>query len=76
MGKVIHIEEKTSRKNNNVVYNTKGGFLVGQAFITFLGNSRGIPANTGITMGPTYDNLALLSAIIAMQQFLIKDNNE
>lgn len=31
--------------NNNVVYNTKGGFLVDRAFTTFNGNSWGTPAN-------------------------------
>lgn len=55
--------------NNNVVYNTKGGFLVDQAFTTFNGNSWGTPANefdivllAGTTTGPPYDNLAALSA--------------
>ncbi|MBT2730211.1 right-handed parallel beta-helix repeat-containing protein [Bacillus sp. ISL-75] len=55
--------------NNNVVYNTKGGFLVDRAFTTFNGNSWGIPANefdivllAGTTTGPPYDNLAALSA--------------
>jgi hypothetical protein len=59
----------TGAINNNVVYNTKGGFLVDQAFTTFNGNSWGIPANefdivllSGTTMGPPYDNLATLSA--------------
>jgi hypothetical protein len=56
--------------NNNVVYNTKGGFLVDGAFTTFLGNSWGTPPNefdivllAGTTFGPPYDNLALLSAL-------------
>ncbi|WP_260858029.1 hypothetical protein [Bacillus sp. FJAT-22090] len=59
----------TGEINNNVVYNTKGAFLVDQAFTTFFGNSWGTPANevdialfAGTTMGPPYDNLALLSA--------------
>jgi hypothetical protein len=59
----------TGAINNNVVYNTKGGFLVDGAFTTFLGNSWGVPANefdivllAGTTMGPPYDNLAALSA--------------
>lgn len=54
--------------NNNVVYNTKGGFLVDRAFTTFLGNSWGNPVNefdivllAGTTTGPPYDNLTLLS---------------
>jgi len=53
----------------NVVYNTKGGFLVDGAFTTFFGNSWGTPANefdivllSGTTTGPPYDNLAQLSA--------------
>jgi hypothetical protein len=56
--------------NNNVVYNTKGGFLVDGAFTTFFGNSWGTPPNefdivllAGTTFGPPYDNLALLSAL-------------
>lgn len=59
----------TGAINNNIVYNTKGGFLVDRAFTTFLGNSWGNPANefdivllAGTTTGPPYDNLALLSA--------------
>ncbi|MGG1290583.1 hypothetical protein ABE218_04200 [Bacillus smithii] len=59
----------TGAMNNNVVYNTKGGFLVDRAFTTFNGNSWGIPANefdivllAGTTMGPPYDDLAALSA--------------
>lgn len=59
----------TGEINNNVVYNTKGGFLVDRAFTTFVGNSWGTPANefdivllAGTTMGPPYDNLAALSA--------------
>jgi hypothetical protein len=59
----------TGAINNNVVYNTKGGFLVDGAFTTFNGNSWGIPANefdivllAGTTTGPPYDNLAALSA--------------
>ncbi|ATO37966.1 MULTISPECIES: hypothetical protein [Geobacillus] len=60
----------TGSINNNVVYNTKGGFLVDRAFTTFLGNSWGTPPNefdivllVGTTSGPPYDNLALLSAL-------------
>ncbi|MCL9970916.1 hypothetical protein MX569_09985 [Anoxybacillus kestanbolensis] len=56
--------------NNNVVYNTKGGFLVDGAFTTFLGNSWGTPPNEfdivllfGTTFGSPYDNLAQLSAL-------------
>lgn len=59
----------TGAINNNVVYNTKGGFLVDGATTTFLGNSWGVPANefdivllVGTTTGPPYDNLAVLSA--------------
>lgn len=59
----------TGEINNNVVYNTKGAFLVDQAFTTFLGNSWGVPPNevdialfAGTTTGPPYDNLAALSA--------------
>jgi len=58
----------TGAINNNVVYNTKGGFLVDGAFTTFMGNSWGTPANefdivllAGTTMGPPYDDLAQLS---------------
>jgi len=59
----------TGAINNNVVYNTKGGFLVDGAFTTFEGNSWGTPPNEfdivlllGTTMGPPYDNLAQLAA--------------
>lgn len=59
----------TGAINNNVVYNTKGGFLVDRAFTTFVGNSWGTPANefdivllVGTTTGPPYDNLPALSA--------------
>lgn len=59
----------TGEINNNVVYNTKGGFLVDRAFTTFVGNSWGIPMNefdivlfAGTTTGPPYDNLPALSA--------------
>ena len=59
----------TGAMNSNVVYNTKGGFLVDRAFTTFNNNSWGTPANefdivllAGTTMGPPYDNLAALSA--------------
>lgn len=59
----------TGEINNNVVYNTKGGFLVDRAFTTFVGNSWGIPMNefdivllAGTTTGPPYDNLVALSA--------------
>jgi|GEM_PF-404911 len=59
----------TGAINGNVVYNTKGGFLVDGAFTTFSGNSWGTPPNefdivllAGTTMGPPYDNLAQLSA--------------
>ncbi len=58
----------TGAINNNVVYNTKGGFLVDQAFTTFVGNSWGIPANefdivllAGTTTGPPYNDLTALS---------------
>jgi len=58
----------TGAINNNVVYNTKGGFLVDGALTTFFGNSWGTPPNefdivllAGTTMGPPYDNLAQLS---------------
>lgn len=54
--------------NNNIVSNTKGGFLVDGAFTTFLGNSWGTPTNEvdiallfGTTDGPPYDNLVALS---------------
>jgi len=59
----------TGAINNNVVYNTKGGFLVDGAYTTFEGNSWGTPPNEfdivlliGTTMGPPYDNLAQLAA--------------
>jgi len=59
----------TGAINNNVVYNTKGGFLVDGAFTTFFGNSWGTPPNefdivllVGTTIGPPYDNLAQLAA--------------
>lgn len=59
----------TGEIDNNVVYNTKGGFLVDRAFTTFVGNSWGIPMNefdivlfAGTTTGPPYDNLQALSA--------------
>ncbi len=59
----------TGAINNNVVYNTKGGFLVDGAFTTFNGNSWGTPPNefdivllAGTTMGPPYDDLDQLSA--------------
>ena len=58
----------TGAINNNVVYNTKGGFLVDRAFTTFFGNSWGIPANefdivllAGTTYDPPYDDFARLS---------------
>lgn len=60
--------DTTGAINNNVVYNTKGGFLVDRAFTTFTGNSWGTPPNefdivllAGTTMGPPYGNLAQLS---------------
>ncbi|WP_233414515.1 right-handed parallel beta-helix repeat-containing protein [Thermaerobacillus caldiproteolyticus] len=59
----------TGAINNNVVYNTKGGFLVDRAFTTFSGNSWGIPINefdivllAGTTTGPPYNDLTALSA--------------
>ena len=59
----------TGAINNNIVYNTKGGFLVDGAFTTFEGNSWGDPPNefdivllAGTTFGPPYDDLAALSA--------------
>ncbi|MCZ8539893.1 hypothetical protein [Psychrobacillus psychrodurans] len=59
----------TGEIDNNVVYNTKGAFLVDRAFTTFVGNSWGIPMNefdivlfAGTTSGPPYDNLQALSA--------------
>ncbi|QPA33135.1 right-handed parallel beta-helix repeat-containing protein [Anoxybacillus caldiproteolyticus] len=59
----------TGAINNNVVYNTKGGFLVDRAFTTFSGNSWGIPINefdivllAGTTTGPPYNYLTALSA--------------
>ena len=61
--------DTTGAINGNVVYNTKGGFLVDRAFTTFEGNSWGTPPNEfdivlleGTTTGPPYDNLAQLSA--------------
>ncbi|QFG01182.1 hypothetical protein PB01_11795 [Psychrobacillus glaciei] len=55
--------------NDNLVYNTKGAFLVDGAFTTFFGNSWGIPPNevdialfVGTTTGSPYDDLATLSA--------------
>ena len=58
----------TGAINNNVVYNTKGGFLVDRAFTTFFGNSWGDPPNefdivllAGTTDGLPYDDLARLS---------------
>ena len=58
----------TGAINNNVVYNTKGGFLVDRAFTTFSGNSWGDPPNEfdivlleGTTEGPPYDDLEQLS---------------
>ncbi len=54
---------------NNVVYNTKGGFLVDRALTTLTGNSWGDPPNEfdivllpGTTMGPPYDDVDQLSA--------------
>lgn len=59
----------TGTINNNVVYNTKGGFLVDGAFTTFLGNSWGTPPNefdivllAGTTTGPPYNNIPALQA--------------
>lgn len=59
----------TGAINNNVVYNTKGGFLVDRAFTTFIGNSWGFPPNefdivllAGTTMGPPYNNIPALQA--------------
>ncbi|MGG3737270.1 right-handed parallel beta-helix repeat-containing protein [Aeribacillus pallidus] len=59
----------TGQINNNVVYNTKGGFLVDRAFTTFDGNSWGVPPNefdivllAGTTMGPPYDDIPALQA--------------
>lgn len=55
--------------NNNIVYNTKGGFIVDQAFTTFLRNSWGTLPNefdivllAGTTTILPYDNLSELSA--------------
>lgn len=60
--------DTTGAINNNVVYNTKGGFLVDRALTTFTGNSWGTPPNEfdivllpGTTSGPPYDNLVQLS---------------
>ena len=59
----------TGAINNNVVYNTKGGFLVDGAFTTFVGNSWGDPPNEfdivllpGTTFGPPYDDIPALQA--------------
>ncbi|HWL26622.1 MAG TPA: hypothetical protein VNR38_23180 [Ureibacillus sp.] len=59
----------TGAINNNIVYNTKGGFLVDRAFTTFVGNSWGIPPNefdivllAGTTTGPPYNNIPALKA--------------
>ena len=59
----------TGAINNNIVYNTKGGFLVDGAFTTFNGNSWGVPPNefdivllAGTTMGPPYNNIPALQA--------------
>ncbi|HHW48206.1 MAG TPA: DNRLRE domain-containing protein [Clostridiaceae bacterium] len=61
--------DTTGAINNNVVYNTKGGFLVDRAFTTFFGNSWGTPPNEvdiallpGTTMGPPYEDIDQLSA--------------
>ena len=61
--------DTTGAINNNLVYNTKGGFLVDRALTTFTANSWGTPPNEfdivflqGTTMGPPYDNLAQLSS--------------
>lgn len=60
--------DTTGAINNNVVYNTKGGFLVDRAFTTFVGNSWGTPANEfdivlleGTTTEAPYDDLQQLS---------------
>jgi len=63
----------TGEINNNVVYNTKDGFLVDRALVTFQGNTWGMPPDeppnqfdivllNGTTWGPPYDDLATLSA--------------
>ena len=59
----------TGAINNNIVYNTKGGFIVDGAFTTFNGNSWGVPPNefdivllVGTTMGPPYNNIPALQA--------------
>lgn len=59
----------TGAINYNIVYNTKGGFLVDRAFTTFNGNSWGVPPNefdivllAGTTMGPPYNNIPALQA--------------
>ena len=59
----------TGEINNNIVYNTKGGFLVDRAFTTFNGNSWGIPPNefdivllAGTTTGPPYNDIPALQA--------------
>ncbi len=67
----MYINPNTTGKiNNNVVYNTKEGFLVDRAFTTFKGNSWGSPPNefdivllTGTTTGPPYNDLPALSAV-------------
>ena len=58
----------TGSVENNVVYNTKDGFLVDNATFTFTGNSWGVPPNgfditllAGTTYGAPYDDLAALS---------------
>ncbi len=67
--------------NDNVVYNTKGGFLVDRAFTTFDGNGWGTPRNefdivllAGTTTGPPYDDLTALSA--NNHQAVISDQRE
>ncbi|WP_313891856.1 hypothetical protein [Psychrobacillus sp.] len=76
----------TGAINNNIVYNTKGAFLVDGAFTTFVGNSWGIPANEvdivlldGTTMGSPYDDLTALSvannnASISDQRVIFLEN--
>ncbi|AGC68550.1 hypothetical protein Cst_c15640 [Thermoclostridium stercorarium subsp. stercorarium DSM 8532] len=58
----------TGEIRDNVVYNTKGGFLVDRAFTTFVGNSWGTPPNEfdivllpGTTTEPPYDDIERLS---------------
>lgn len=60
----------TGAINNNIVYNTKGGFLVDRALTTFNGNSWGTPPNefdivllAGTTTGPPYDNIEALQEV-------------